>query len=151
MVAAPAKVEPPAEQPATLEPFPVLEEPAEEDPVAPTTGVEVVASYERGGETYYTLRDLKANTYALHVPRTCDRRMWRSAIAQYEEQVLDEATVTWKGDYGLWRRYRPRGSERRYHLVYRGDTGLRVFYGVSESGMHGPWRAFVTNGNGSES
>jgi hypothetical protein len=132
----------------TVEPFPVIEEPAEADPIVPKNGVEVVASYERGGHTYYTLRDLKTNTYALHVPRECERRMWRSAIAQHEERKVDEEKVAWKGDHGLWRSYRTRGSERRYHLVHRGDAGLRVFYGVSEAGMDGPWRQFVSSNGG---
>ncbi|MGI9253811.1 MAG: RNA-binding domain-containing protein, partial [Thermomicrobiales bacterium] len=134
------------QMPAVIEPFPIVEEPAELDPIAPSTGVEVVASYDRGGRTFYTLRDLKANTYALHVPRDCERKIWRAAIIQFEEQKINEDKVTWQGDYGLLRSYRTRGSERRYHLVHRDDSGLRVFYGVSEIGMAGPWRAFVVNG-----
>ncbi|MFM9108408.1 MAG: RNA-binding domain-containing protein [Chloroflexota bacterium] len=128
---------------AMTDAFPIVEEPAEADPIVPKSGVEVVASYERGGQRFYTLRDLKANTWALHVPKECERRLWRTAIAQHEEQAVDVSKVKWAGDFGLWKSYRPRGSERRYHLVHRGETGLRVFYGVSEAGMDGPWRALA--------
>ena len=51
--------------------------------------------------------------------------------------------MRWQGDYGFWRSYRPRGGERRYNLLYRGDGDLRVFYGVSEEGMDARWRAIL--------
>ncbi len=34
-------------------------------------------------------------------------------------------------------------GDRRYDLVYMADGDPRVFYGVSEAGMNGPWRALA--------
>jgi hypothetical protein len=124
----------------------VFEEAVEADPIAPKTGVEVVHAYEQDGVVYYTLRDLRDHKLIHNLTRDTDRRLFRSAIAQHEEQAVDEEKVRWLGDFGLWRTYRPRGGERRYHLVYAGDGDLRVFYGVSEAGMDGPWWEFLDAG-----
>lgn len=121
----------------------ITEESVAPDPVAPTTGIEVVYAYEQDGVTYYTLRDLRDHKLIHNVSRDTDRRLFRAAISQHEEQAVDETKIRWEGDFGLWRTYRPRGGEKRYHLVYAGDGDLRVFYGVSEAGMHGPWRVFA--------
>jgi hypothetical protein len=127
-----------AESPTGL--LEVYEEEAGPDPIAPTTGVEVVDAFEQDGTWYYTLRDLRYHKLIHHVTKTTDRRLWRSAIAQREKGDVDESTVRWDGDFGLWRSYRQRAGDRRYDLVYRGGGDPRVFYGVSETGMSGRWR-----------
>ena len=121
----------------------IYEEPVEADPVAPTTGIEVLDSYEQDGVRYYTLRDLRYHKLIHNVTKTTDRRLWRAAIAQREKGDLDESAVRWKGDYGLWRSYRQRTGDRRYDLVYRGDGDPRIFFGVSESGMDDRWKALL--------
>jgi hypothetical protein len=121
----------------------LYEEDAAPDPVAPTTGIEVLESFESDGVRYYTLRDLRYHKLIYNVTKDTDRRMWRAAIQQREKGDLDPANVRWQGDFGLWRSYRQRSGERRYDLVYMGDGDPRVFYGVSETGMNGPWRALV--------
>ncbi|MDQ3695240.1 MAG: putative DNA binding domain-containing protein [Chloroflexota bacterium] len=121
------------------------EEAAPVDPVAPTSGIEIPASFAHEGETYYTVHDLRHHKLIHNVTRATDRRLWRSAIAHREEHALDEAAIAWQGDYGLWRSYRPRGGERRYNLLYRGDGDIRVFYGVSESGLDERWREVLTH------
>jgi hypothetical protein len=118
----------------------VYEEDAGPDPIAPTTGVEVIDAFEQDGTRYYTLRDLRYHKLIHHVTKSTDRRLWRSAIAQREKGDVDESAVRWDGDFGLWRSYRQRAGDRRYDLVYRGDGDLRVFYGVSETGMSGRWK-----------
>jgi hypothetical protein len=123
-----------------------LEEYAEEvgpDPVAPASGIEILDWFEQDGTRYYTLRDLRNKTIVYNVTQQTERRLWRSAIAQREEQEVDESQVRWQGDYGFWQSYRPRGGERRYYLVYRGDGDPRVFYGVSEEGMDEHWRGVI--------
>jgi hypothetical protein len=122
----------------------VYEEAVPPDPIAPTTGVEIVDAFEQDGKRYYTLRDLRYHKLISNVTNTTERRMWRTAIAQREKGEVDEAAVRWDGDYGLLRSYRQRAGERRYDLVYRGDGDLRVFYGVSEAGMGGRWKALLT-------
>lgn len=122
----------------------VYEEPAKPDPIAPTTGIEVLDAFEQDGTRYYTLRDLRYHKLIYNVTDDTDRRLWRAAIGQRKKGELDEAGVRWDGDYGLWRSYRLRTGERRYDLVYRGDGDPRVFYGVSESGMAGRWKSLLT-------
>ncbi|MFN8675396.1 MAG: putative DNA binding domain-containing protein [Thermomicrobiales bacterium] len=125
------------------EEFALFEEDAAPDPVAPTTGIEVLESFESDGVRYYTLRDLRYHKLIYNVTKDTDRRMWRAAIQQREKGELDTGAVRWQGDFGLWRSYRQRSGDRRYDLVYLGDGDPRVFYGVSESGMSGPWRALL--------
>jgi hypothetical protein len=124
---------------SALEPY---EEDVQPDPIAPTTGVEVVDGFELDGDHYYTLRDLRHHKLIHNVTKATDRRLWRAAIAQREKGEFAEDAVRWEGDYGLWRSYRQRTGERerRYDLIYRGDGDPRVFYGVSEAGMHGRWK-----------
>jgi hypothetical protein len=121
----------------------IYEETVSADPVAPTTGIEVLDSYEQDGIRYYTLRDLRYHKLIHNVTKTTDRRIWRAAITQREKGDLDETAVRWKGDYGLWRSYRQRSGDRRYDLVYRGDGDPRIFFGVSESGMDDRWKALL--------
>lgn len=129
-----------ASEPAGLTPY---EEDVEPDPNAPTTGIEVLESFESDGVRYYTLRDLRYHKLIYNVTKETDRRMWRAAIQQREKGELDPDNVRWQGDFGLWRSYRQRSGDRRYDLVYMGDGEPRIFYGVSESGMSGPWRALL--------
>ena len=121
----------------------IYEEPVVADPVAPTTGVEVLAAYEQDGTRYYTLRDLRYHKLIHNVTRDTDRKLWRTAIAQRDKGEVDESAVRWNGDFGIVRSYRQRSGDRRYDLVYRGDGDLRVFYGVSESGMGERWKALL--------
>jgi hypothetical protein len=121
----------------------IYEETVGADPMAPTTGIEVLDSYEQDGIRYYTLRDLRYHKLIHNVTKTTDRRLWRAAIAQREKGDLDESAVRWKGDYGLWRSYRQRAGDRRYDLVYRGDGDPRIFFGVSEAGMDDRWKALL--------
>ena len=121
----------------------IYEETVGADPVAPTTGIEVLDSYEQDGIRYYTLRDLRYHKLIHNVTKATDRRLWRAAIAQREKGDLDESAVRWKGDFGLWRSYRQRAGDRRYDLVFRGDGDPRIFFGVSESGMDDRWKALL--------
>jgi hypothetical protein len=134
--------EPPA-APLAVDLPEIYEETVGADPLAPTTGIEVLDSYEQDGIRYYTLRDLRYHKLIHNVTKSTDRRLWRAAIAQREKGDLDETAVRWKGDYGLWRSYRQRSGDRRYDLVYRGDGDPRIFFGVSESGMDDRWKALL--------
>ncbi|MBA2596650.1 MAG: hypothetical protein H0V00_08500, partial [Chloroflexia bacterium] len=119
------------------------EEPDGVDPVAPTTGIEVLDAFEQDGVRYYTLRDLRYHKLIHNVTKYTDRRLWRAAIAQREKGALDDSGVRWDGDYGLWRSYRQRSGDRRYDLVYRGDGDPRIFFGVSENGMDRRWKSLL--------
>ncbi|MFT4036650.1 MAG: putative DNA binding domain-containing protein [Thermomicrobiales bacterium] len=119
------------------------EEEVAPDPLAPTTGIEIVDWVEADGERYYTLRDLRYHKLVYNVTKGTDRRMWRAAIQQCEKGELDEESVRWNGNVGVWRSYRQRSGDRRYDVVYRGDGEPRVFFGVSEGGMSGAWRSLL--------
>lgn len=132
LVAEPVAAEreiPAAEQPNILE--------------APAVGVEIIASEERGGTRYFTVRDLRNCNTVHNVTATSARRLWSYAINQYLKQPVDPEKVTWRGDYGLWRASR-RAKKWRYDLVKRQPDGsLRVFYGVTADGMDEPWAQFL--------
>jgi hypothetical protein len=129
-----------AVEPAAEAPLEVYEESVDPDPKTPTTGIEVLEAFDLDGARYYTLRDLRYHKLIYNVSKATDRRLWRAAISQREKGDLDNASVRWDGDYGLWRSYRQRSGDRRYDLVYRGDGDPRVFFGVSEAGMTGRWK-----------
>jgi hypothetical protein len=139
-----SSVDAPVEQ-TPAEGLEITEEPVDPDPIAPTTGIEVLAAFEQDGIHYYTLRDLRYHKLIHNVTKATDRKLWRAAIGQREKGELDESQVRWDGDYGLWRSYRQRSGERRYDLVYRGDGDDRIFYGVSEAGMDGRWKDLLAS------
>ncbi len=113
------------------------------DDVSPRTGVEIVDALDQDGVTYYTMRDLRNFELTHNVTRDTGRRLWRSAIELREQEPVEEDSVRWHGDFGYWRSFKPRGGERRYHLVYRGDGDLRTFYGVSGEHLDDHWRAVL--------
>ncbi len=121
----------------------------EETPAAqvgpPRTGVEIVASEDRDGTRYHTMRDLRNGNQVKNVTRKSARRLWHYAIEQYEsDSKLEQAKIAWQGDLGLLRQLGRVGS-RRYDLAQRGPNGLRVYYGVNDDGIHGPWKDLVGN------
>ena len=111
----------------------------------PRTGVEIVASEDRDGTRYHTMRDLRNGNQVKNVTRKSARRLWHYAIEQHEnDSELKKAKIAWQGDIGLLRQHGRAGS-RRYDLAQRGPTGLRVYYGVNDDGIHGPWKELVGN------
>lgn len=110
---------------------------------APHTGVEIFATVERGGQQYHTMRDLRDGGKVNNVTRASARRLWRYAIALKEKGTFSEDKVQWHGDKGLWHKYL-RSSRPHYDLVQRtADGDVSIYYGVSEDGIHGEWRAVV--------
>nr|HID13607.1 PHP domain-containing protein [Anaerolineae bacterium] len=129
-----------------------------EEPVGriepPRTGVEIVETQERRGTLYHTMRDLRNGNVVKNVTRQSARRLWHYAITQAEEHPVDAGKVEWRGDIGLLKR-REHAGRARYDLVQREDGKLRVYYGVTEDGIHGEWARLVglgtdlaTGGNG---
>jgi hypothetical protein len=109
---------------------------------APRTGVEIVATDERDGVRYHAMRDLRNNSVVKGVTRASARKLWHYAISSKEANELDEDQVAWLGDIGLWRRSIKSGAVR-FDLVQRRGQELRVFYGVTEDGLHGAWRQLI--------
>lgn len=121
---------------------PPADTPASPLPNAPRAGVEIVGTETRGGTTYFMMRDLRNGNIVKNVTRSSARRLWHYAIKQYDENPVAVEKVDWHGAVGLWRRY-GRGGGVRYDLVQREGNDLRVYYGVSEGGMHGHWAQFL--------
>ncbi len=108
----------------------------------PRGGVEIIGTEQRNNNLYHILRDLRNGNIVKNVTRSSARRLWHYAITQTETNPVKADKVQWQGDIGLWRRYQKAG-EVRYDLVQRENGNLRVYYGVTESGMHGPWQVFL--------
>ena len=108
----------------------------------PRGGVEIIGTEQRNNNLYHILRDLRNGNIVKNVTRSSARRLWHYAITQTETNPVKAEKVQWQGDIGLWRRYQKAG-EVRYDLVQRENGNLRVYYGVTESGMHGPWQVFL--------
>jgi PHP family Zn ribbon phosphoesterase len=108
----------------------------------PRTGVEIIASEERQGTVYHTVRDLRNGNVVKNVTRKSARRLWHYAIAQREAKPLVPDQVQWHGDIGLWQRRKYR-NQVMYDLVQRDNGSFRVYYGVTDAGMHGEWQQIV--------
>jgi len=128
------------EPPAAPQHAPAAHDPSESGP--PRAGVEIVGVDQKDDVRSYTMRDLRNGNIVKNVTRTSARRLWHYAITQYESNPVDAERVQWRGEYGLWRQY-GRGGETRYDLVQRDNGSLRIYYGVTEGGMLGPWRDFL--------
>jgi hypothetical protein len=109
----------------------------------PRTGVEVVATEERGGIKYHTMRDLRNGSIVQNVTRKSARKLWHYAISQHESQPVEMKQVAWRGDIGMLEGAK-RAGKVRFDLVQRMPDGrLRVYYGVTEDGIHGEWKKVV--------
>lgn len=108
----------------------------------PRTGVEIVATEERKGVLYHTMRDLRNGNVVKNVTRKSARNLWHYAIIQSEENPVDPNKVEWHGDIGLLRR-REHAGRVRYDLVQREEGRIRVYYGVTEDGIHSEWGRLV--------
>jgi hypothetical protein len=109
----------------------------------PRTGVEITGSEQRKGNTYYTMCDLRKNNAVHNVTRASARRLWHYAIVETEKNPIEVGDVEWQGDIGLVKQYKQSGRTR-YDLAQRSPSGkVRVYYGVSDDGLHGDWKALV--------
>ena len=111
---------------------------------APRTGVEVVSVEERDGTRYFTVRDLRNGNVVKNVTIKSARRLWHYALTHYAQLPpnLAQVDVQWQGEVGLLRREK-QGKGDRYDLVQRTSEGTRFYFGVTDDGIHGPWRQLV--------
>jgi hypothetical protein len=110
----------------------------------PRTGVEVVEVGERDGVRYYTMRDLRNGNVVKNVTQASARRLWHYAISEFDRLPTDlgKAAVTWQGEVGILKEQH-RGQRTRYDLAQRQSGKVRLFFGVTEDGLHGEWRRLV--------
>jgi hypothetical protein len=109
---------------------------------APRTGVEIVATEERNGRKYHTMRDLRNGNVVKNVTRASARKLWHYAIAEHEGGRLDPARLPWQDDRALVKKT-TKGGVTRYDLAQRFNGHLHVYYGVTEDGIHGDWKRVV--------
>jgi hypothetical protein len=109
----------------------------------PRTGVEIVESEQRGGQFYHTVRDLRNGSVVRNVTRKSARKLWHYAISQHEQHPDASLQVKWLGDFGLISASQRAGATR-YDLALRQPDGtLRVFYGVTDDGVHDEWQQVI--------
>jgi PHP family Zn ribbon phosphoesterase len=112
----------------------------------PRTGVEIVLTEERKGNRYYSMKDLRNGNVVHNVTQQSARKLWQYAITEALKQPVKPESVGWKGGIGLLKRFK-RAGKWRYDLAQRDPDGkLHVYYGVTEDGIHGPWRALIEEG-----
>jgi hypothetical protein len=109
----------------------------------PRTGVEIIGVETRDNTRYYIMHDLRNGNIVKNVTQKSARRLWHYAIKQKEANPVRADQVEWRGDVGLWQVYKKNGAVR-YDLVQK-DNGVRVYYGATEGGMHGPWQQFLVS------
>jgi hypothetical protein len=107
----------------------------------PKTGVEIVATEERDETKYHTMRDLRNGNQVKNVTRASSRRLWHYAIMQRETDLnMKNLKAEWQGNLGFIKHYK-KGPISRTDLCQRTKDGrIRIYYGVTEDGLHGPWR-----------
>ncbi|MFM8320099.1 MAG: RNA-binding domain-containing protein [Chloroflexota bacterium] len=118
--------------------------PAQLPDSAPRTGVEVTSVETRDDERYFTMRDLRNGNVVKNVTQKSARRLWHYAITAYAGLPSDpaQAKIQWQGDLGLIRRQK-QGAQVRYDLIQRSGDGYRYYFGVTDDGIHGPWKQLV--------
>ncbi len=114
------------------------------DPDPPRTGVEIVSVAKRGGENYYTVRDLRNGNVVKNVTLKSSRRLWHYAITQYAKlpSKIESMNIQWQGELGLVSK-KKRGNFNSYDLIERTKDGYRHYYGVTDDGIHGRWEALI--------
>jgi hypothetical protein len=110
----------------------------------PRAGVEILDTEIRDGTSYYTMHDLRNGNIVRNVTLSSARRLWHYAVKQKESNPLKPEQIKWTGagEIGLWRRYK-KGGDIRYDLVQRDGDRIRIYYGVTENGMHDEWQKFL--------
>ncbi|MEN8241785.1 MAG: RNA-binding domain-containing protein [Chloroflexota bacterium] len=143
------KSEPPGQRvslvPTTTAPQTKAVPAPETDPQqAPRTGVEVVSFSERNKQKYFTVRDLRNGNMVKNVTVKSARRLWHYAITTYATlpSDLSKAKIEWQGNIGLLKRNK-HGSRLTFDLVEKEGKNYRVYFGVTEDGVHGNWRKLV--------
>jgi hypothetical protein len=110
----------------------------------PRTGVEIADVEERNGVQYYTMHDLRNGNKIKNVTKKSARRLWHYAISQFTTlpDDLNRADIKWHGDIGVLKESK-RGKSRRFDLAQKSDGKIRLYFGVTEDGIHGEWKEIV--------
>ncbi|TVR75780.1 MAG: transcriptional regulator [Sphaerobacteraceae bacterium] len=110
----------------------------------PGTGVELIETDKRDGETFYTVYDLRNEKVVPNVTRSSSRSLWRYAITQEEDTTFNPKKVEWNGKFGVIGR-RKQGNVHRFDLVYSENDKHHIFYGVTLKGLSKDWNQVIQN------
>lgn len=140
-VSVPTGIEETAPQPYPSQPVMPREEPGD---LTPKTGVEVIPDIERESGRYFTMRDLRNGNVVKNVTRSSARRLWHYAISTYAElsPKIGQLDIPWQGEFGLLKRHK-QGKTALFDLIEKTPYGYRFFFGVTEDGIHGPWKDLI--------
>ncbi len=108
----------------------------------PSTGVEIVESKVRNGTIYHTVHDLRNGNRIQDVTRSSARKLWHYAITQVEDNPPRPESINWHGDMAVLNK-RQRDKHVWYDLAMRSDGEVRVFYGVTDSGLNEAWLQLI--------
>jgi hypothetical protein len=114
---------------------------------SPRTGVEIIGTETRKGVQHHVMRNLQNGQTVPNVTRQSARHLWQYAIIQKETNPVEAYALNWVGNVALIRRYR-RNNVVRYDLAMRDPNSpalMRVFYGVTDEGLSGPWLQFASD------
>lgn len=113
----------------------------------PRTGVEIVESEKRDGAFYHTVRDLRDGNVIRNVTRSSARKLWHYAITKAESGEFDLNAVKWHNNMAILSQ-RQKGERVWYDLALREGKEVRIFYGVTDSGLNDDWMALVEKHSG---
>ncbi len=132
--------------PSTAEPAPQASDDSLD--LAPRTGVEVLPPKDRQKD-HFTMRDLRNGNVVKNVTRSSARRLWHYAITAFDKirEELDTLQIDWNGDFGILKAYK-QGKNKHFDLIQRTPEGYRYYFGVTEDGIHGPWKALLGEDEG---
>jgi hypothetical protein len=90
------------------------------------------------------MRDLRNGNTVKNVTIRSARRLWHYAISEFTKLPgdLKKASIAWQGDLGVIQKQK-RGNRMRYDLAQKTHDGIRVYFGVTEDGIHGDWKQLV--------
>lgn len=134
-----------AEIPAPMPAEDASPTPGEVQVSEPRTGVEVVNVEDRNGTKYFTLRDMRNGSMVKNVTTKSARRLWHYAITAHTRlpEDITRSDIQWQGNIGLIR-HQKQGRIDRYDMIHRQPDGTyRVFYGVTEDGIHDQWKNLI--------
>ncbi len=130
------------QSPPTTYEAPMVKKATADKTAPPRTGVEIVASENRGGTIYHTVRDLRNGNLIQNVTKSSARKLWHYAITKAEGGPPSAGKIDWHDNMAVL-------GERRnnnyvfYDLAMRDDDGVHYYYGVTDSGLNDEWMNLV--------
>jgi hypothetical protein len=88
------------------------------------------------------VRDLRNGNLIKNVTRTSARKLWHYAITRTEAGIPAADQIEWHDNLAFLD-LRRRDSHVWYDLAMRDKDSIRVYYGVTDSGLNEEWMELV--------